>query len=94
MHSSRRRLSLLRCSTPPHYLTDLKHSGVVLAEEESEEFLAEMLTQIRFFTLASHLWWGLWGAVQTKHSKIQFPFKEYSDRRLEVFALERKRLEG
>uniref|UniRef100_A0A5K3F447 ethanolamine kinase n=1 Tax=Mesocestoides corti TaxID=53468 RepID=A0A5K3F447_MESCO len=43
------------------------------------------LEEIRHFTLASHLYWGIWGMVQAFRSKIAFDYTGYAFARLREY---------
>lgn len=77
-------LSLLRKT-----LEDRTRNGVRLSycsandkehSEDEESFLEshpiedKLLQEVRIFTLASHLFWGLWSIVQAHVSKIPFGY--------------------
>lgn len=57
--------------------------------------LESLYITVNLFSLASHLWWGLWALLQAKESSIDFDFlgyailrlNEYLKRKEEVFSL-------
>uniref|UniRef100_A0A3B0N5J9 ethanolamine kinase n=1 Tax=Theileria annulata TaxID=5874 RepID=A0A3B0N5J9_THEAN len=51
----------------------------------SEDCVDEMVSEIEPFFLASHLLWGLWGALQSCLSNLDFDFEDYSRQRLDIF---------
>lgn len=46
------------------------------------EGLAAMRREAAAFSLASHLFWGLWAVVQAKHSTVDFDYLSYAELRL------------
>ncbi|XP_044261990.1 ethanolamine kinase 2 [Tribolium madens] len=44
----------------------------------SQSELELLLNQVDKFTLASHLFWGIWALIQTEHSDIAFDFLGYA----------------
>ena len=56
-------------------------------EEEEEEAVAALVREMDEFALASHLYWGIWGLVQSRISAISgFDFAVYARQRLEMYA--------
>ncbi|KAJ1911965.1 hypothetical protein IWQ60_009887 [Tieghemiomyces parasiticus] len=47
--------------------------------------LAQLLSEVACFRIASHLVWGLWGLMQASASSIDFDYLEYAQQRLEAF---------
>ncbi|CAM9583071.1 unnamed protein product [Phaeothamnion confervicola] len=47
-----------------------------------EAFLGCLKDEVNRWTLASHLFWGIWAVIQAKYSPIDFDFLSYSGRRL------------
>ncbi|ETO32553.1 choline/ethanolamine kinase [Reticulomyxa filosa] len=45
-------------------------------------FIQTCVDIVLCFACADHVYWGLWGVVQAKHSKIDFDFKKYAKDRL------------
>jgi ethanolamine kinase len=73
------------------------YAGAAAGEEDevSAVFWGELRRQCEVFTLASHLWWGLWGRVQaTQKTHADFDYALYARERLAAFDVERKRLLG
>ena len=50
-----------------------------------DAFYDEIFKGIGRFALASHLWWGLWAALQAKYSPIDFDYAGYCENRLAAF---------
>ncbi|XP_047005149.1 choline/ethanolamine kinase isoform X1 [Schistocerca americana] len=51
-----------------------------------------LLKEVQAFTLASHLFWGLWAVVNAKLSQIPFGYWEYADARLEAYFYSKSKL--
>jgi ethanolamine kinase len=51
----------------------------------SRAALDEMLEEVEYFALASHLYWGLWGLVQASFSDIPFDYMTYAVKRIQRF---------
>jgi len=51
----------------------------------SEDLLLDLCQEVRMFSLASHLIWGLWGLVQAEHSLIDYDFMAFALARLSAF---------
>ncbi|XP_054289686.1 choline/ethanolamine kinase isoform X2 [Macrosteles quadrilineatus] len=47
--------------------------------------LDTLIREVRNFTLASHLFWGLWGMVNAKRSQIPFGYWEYAKERIDSY---------
>mmetsp|Transcript_30138 Transcript_30138/g.49816 ORF Transcript_30138/g.49816 Transcript_30138/m.49816 type:complete len:261 (-) Transcript_30138:162-944(-) len=47
--------------------------------------LEELYQELKYFVLASHLWWGYWAIMQAKHSPIDFDYMGYARLRFEGF---------
>lgn len=64
--------------------TYLRHAGR-RSEQPTEREEEALLREIEAFSLASHLFWGLWSAVNAKLSQIPFGYWEYAIERLESY---------
>lgn len=51
-----------------------------------DAFYGELLRIVKQFTLASHLFWGLWAVIQARHSPIEFDFLDYARLRFGGYA--------
>ncbi|XP_050535402.1 choline/ethanolamine kinase isoform X2 [Daktulosphaira vitifoliae] len=51
----------------------------------SDEPIEVILNEVRHFTLASHLFWGIWSIVNSRTSKITFGYREYAVERLKTY---------
>lgn len=45
------------------------------------------------FTLASHLLWGTWALVQSRHSSVEFDYQSYAIRRFDAYEQMRRDME-
>jgi len=52
----------------------------------SEEELARLYVEVNQYTLASHLFWAIWGLTQAKNSLIDFDYFDYSLKRLQIYS--------
>jgi ethanolamine kinase len=57
-----------------------------LGREPTELEVARAHVEANKFTLASHLYWGIWGLAQAKVSDIDYDFFQYALRRLTMYA--------
>jgi hypothetical protein len=57
-----------------------------LEREPTELELERAYVEANKFTLASHLYWGIWGLAQAKVSDIDYDFFQYALRRLTMYA--------
>jgi len=42
--------------------------------------------EVNQYTLASHLFWAIWGLTQAKNSLIDFDYFDYSLKRLQIYS--------
>ncbi|KAK9122633.1 hypothetical protein Sjap_012235 [Stephania japonica] len=56
-------------------------------DEPSDFEVEELLQDIRKYTLASHLLWGLWGIISAHVNKIDFDYMEYARQRFQQYWL-------
>ncbi|CAH8363611.1 unnamed protein product [Eruca vesicaria subsp. sativa] len=66
----------------------LRSSG----EDPREEEIKQLLEDAEKYTLASHLFWGLWGIISGHVKKIDFDYAEYSRQRFKQFCLREPQL--
>uniref|UniRef100_A0A7N0VGB2 Choline kinase 2 n=1 Tax=Kalanchoe fedtschenkoi TaxID=63787 RepID=A0A7N0VGB2_KALFE len=63
-----------------------------------EEFiharLSQWLEDVEKYTLASHIFWGLWGMISAHVNEIDFDYKEYARQRLKCYWSRRDTLLG
>ncbi|XP_030077432.1 ethanolamine kinase 2 [Microcaecilia unicolor] len=67
-----------------HYLEMYKQLRQEGGEVTSSE-LAVLYVQVNAFALAAHFFWGLWGLIQSRYSKIQFNFSRYASIRFKQY---------
>jgi len=85
-----------------HYLNRRKSlfegEGAETKNEPDSAFIADvqkLYFQVKKFTLAAHLFWGIWSLIQAEHSTIKFDFLGYAiDRLNEYFSKKSKSLNG
>ncbi|PNF21862.1 Choline/ethanolamine kinase [Cryptotermes secundus] len=61
------------------------HNAGCQGERATERDEEALLCEVQAFSLASHLFWGLWSAVNAKLSQIPFGYWEYAIERLESY---------
>ncbi|XP_057794664.1 probable choline kinase 1 [Salvia miltiorrhiza] len=55
--------------------------------EASETAVDELADDVERYTLANHIFWGLWGLISAYVNHIEFDYKEYARQRLEQYWL-------
>eukprot|EP01025_Chloroclados_australasicus_P010998 TRINITY_DN14740_c0_g1_i1.p3 TRINITY_DN14740_c0_g1~~TRINITY_DN14740_c0_g1_i1.p3 ORF type:complete len:357 (-),score=34.76 TRINITY_DN14740_c0_g1_i1:424-1494(-) len=65
------------------YLEGYIQNGGQVSENEVEKGLAEVAA----FSLASHIYWGVWALLQAKYSPIDFDYFEYSEMRWKQYLI-------
>ncbi|KAL8166885.1 hypothetical protein V2J09_008384 [Rumex salicifolius] len=58
-------------------------------EEPSESEVAELVESAERYSLANHLFWGLWGLISAYINKIEFDYKEYARQRFQQYWLKK-----
>ncbi|XP_046680792.1 choline/ethanolamine kinase isoform X1 [Homalodisca vitripennis] len=86
--------------TKPDYPNFSVHKEYYPSEEQMRVFLERyahsvpgqsppciemLIREVHQFTLASHLFWGLWGVVNAKRSQIPFGYWEYAKERIDSY---------
>ncbi|KAG7648424.1 Protein kinase-like domain superfamily [Arabidopsis thaliana x Arabidopsis arenosa] len=61
-------------------------------EEPKEHDIKQLLKDAEKYTLASHLFWGLWGIISEYVNKIDFDYAEYSRQRFKQYWLRKPEL--
>uniref|UniRef100_A0A7N0UDV3 Choline kinase n=1 Tax=Kalanchoe fedtschenkoi TaxID=63787 RepID=A0A7N0UDV3_KALFE len=56
--------------------------------------LSQLLEDVEKYTLASHIFWGLWGMISAHVNEIDFDYKEYARQRFERYWTQRDTLLG
>ncbi|MED6118254.1 hypothetical protein PIB30_000878 [Stylosanthes scabra] len=81
----------------PHVLDYSKYPGleerqrfirVYLSSEgkkPSKTKVEQLLNSVEKYTLANHLFWGLWGLISSYVNKIDFDYKEYARQRFQQY---------
>ncbi|CAI8595953.1 unnamed protein product [Vicia faba] len=54
-------------------------------EEPSEGEVEHLLQEVEKYTLANHLFWGLWGIISGQVNTIEFDYKEYAKQRFQEY---------
>lgn len=52
----------------------------------------QLMTAVEKYTLANHLFWGLWGLISSYVNKIDFDYKEYARQRFQQYWLRKPTL--
>ncbi|KAJ6998243.1 choline kinase 3 isoform X1 [Populus alba x Populus x berolinensis] len=93
-------------SETPHILDYNKYPGLEerrrfvdtylssAGKQPSEDEAVLLLHEVERYTLASHLFWGLWGIISGYVNKIDFDYMEYARQRFRQYWLRKKRLLG
>ncbi|KAL1540584.1 casein kinase (serine/threonine/tyrosine protein kinase), variant 2 [Salvia divinorum] len=81
----------------PHILDYTKYPGeeerkrfirkYLSSSEASETSVDQLADDVERYTLANHLFWGLWGLISAYVSHIEFDYKEYARQRFEQYWL-------
>ena len=64
-----------------------------LESAEFETYLNKLYVEANRYALAAHLFWGVWGVIQARHSKIDFDFLKYGEERIAAYYFSKKKLE-
>ncbi|KAF7824770.1 putative choline kinase 2 isoform X1 [Senna tora] len=54
-------------------------------KQPSESEVEQLLQEVEKYTLASHLFWGVWGVISAHVNKIDFDYKEYAKQRIQEY---------
>lgn len=54
-------------------------------EQPSDNEVEQLLQEIEKYTLANHLFWGVWGIISAQVNKIEFDYKEYAKQRFQEY---------
>ncbi|KAL2337249.1 hypothetical protein Fmac_011695 [Flemingia macrophylla] len=65
----------------PHILDYSKYPG----ETPSDNDVEQLLQEIEKYTLANHLFWGVWGIISAQVNTIDFNYKEYAKQRFQEY---------
>ncbi|KAG5250693.1 choline kinase [Salix suchowensis] len=61
-------------------------------KQPGEDEVELLLQEVEKYTLASHLFWGLWGIISGHVNKIDFDYMEYARQRFQQYWMKRKAL--
>ncbi|KAL0440365.1 UNVERIFIED_CONTAM: putative choline kinase [Sesamum latifolium] len=56
-------------------------------DEPSDAAIEQLVDDIEKYTLANHIFWGLWGLISAYVNHIEFDYKEYARQRFEQYWL-------
>ncbi|KAK7259627.1 hypothetical protein RIF29_25238 [Crotalaria pallida] len=54
-------------------------------EQPSDSEVEQLLQEVEKYTLANHLFWGIWGIISAQVNKIDFDYKEYAKQRFQEY---------
>ncbi|KAJ7982389.1 Choline kinase [Quillaja saponaria] len=74
----------------PHILDYSKYPG----DQPSDVEVDQLLQDVEKYTLANHLFWGLWGIVSAHVNEIDFDYVEYARQRFQQYWLRKPSLLG
>lgn len=57
-----------------------------------DEHVLILLHQVKRFSLAAHLFWGIWALIQSRHSSLNFDFLSYAVGRINQFLKEKDQI--
>ncbi|KAL9234148.1 hypothetical protein vseg_009049 [Gypsophila vaccaria] len=63
-------------------------------EEPTDSEVVDLLQLAEKYSLANHLFWGLWGMISAYVNKIDFDYKEYARQRFQQYWLKKAQLVG
>lgn len=63
-------------------------------KEPSDAEVDELLNDVERYTLANHLFWGLWGIISGYVNKIDFDYMEYARQRFKQYRLRKPEVLG
>nr|XP_011458468.1 PREDICTED: probable choline kinase 1 isoform X1 [Fragaria vesca subsp. vesca]XP_011458469.1 PREDICTED: probable choline kinase 1 isoform X1 [Fragaria vesca subsp. vesca] len=93
-------------SEAPHFLDYRKYPGLDERQrfvrlylssaeyEPSDAEVAQLVDKVEQYTLANHLFWGLWGIISGYVNKIEFDYMEYARQRFQQYWLRKPALLG
>ncbi|KAJ6730655.1 CHOLINE/ETHANOALAMINE KINASE [Salix viminalis] len=61
-------------------------------KQPGEDEVELLLQEVEKYTLASHLFWGLWGIISGHVNKIDFDYMEYARQRFQQYWMRKKKL--
>ncbi|KAJ4850238.1 hypothetical protein Tsubulata_008167 [Turnera subulata] len=93
-------------SDTPHILDYSKYPGLeeryrfvhayltCEGDEPNEDEVEQLIQDAEKYTLANHLFWGLWGIISAYVNNIDFDYKEYARQRFQQYWLNKPKLLG
>ncbi|ESR47774.1 putative choline kinase 3 [Citrus sinensis] len=75
-------------SDTPHILDYSLYPGL----EDRQRFIKTYLSSAEKYTLANHIFWGLWGLISAYVNKIDFNYKEYARQRFQQYWMKKQEL--
>ncbi|KAK7271514.1 hypothetical protein RJT34_27479 [Clitoria ternatea] len=54
-------------------------------KKSNDDEVERLLNEIEKYTLANHLFWGIWGIISAQVNKIEFDYKEYAKQRFQEY---------
>lgn len=63
-------------------------------EEPCESEVEDLVQDAERYSLANHLFWGLWGIISAYVNKIEFDYMEYARQRFRQYHLRKPQLLG
>uniref|UniRef100_A0A3Q3XHB6 Ethanolamine kinase n=1 Tax=Mola mola TaxID=94237 RepID=A0A3Q3XHB6_MOLML len=72
------------------YLRESDPGFDILSEEDQMKVKEGLYIEVNRFSLASHLFWGLWSIIQARLSTIKFGYLEYAQARFDAYFQQKK----
>ncbi|KAG5525345.1 hypothetical protein RHGRI_031875 [Rhododendron griersonianum] len=85
------------CEMAANYHTETPHVldySVYPGNQPSDNEVEQLMDDAEKYTLANHLFWGLWGIISSYVNHIDFDYMEYARQRLQQFWLTKPKLLG
>ncbi|XP_051139736.1 probable choline kinase 1 isoform X2 [Andrographis paniculata] len=70
----------------------IRHYLNSAGEEPSDAAVEKLAEDVEKYTLANHIFWGLWGIISAHVNHIDFDYKSYARQRLEQYWLRKSEL--
>ncbi|WJX66286.1 hypothetical protein P8452_50856 [Trifolium repens] len=65
------------------------HNDLQYGKKPSDAEVEQLVNVVEKYTLANHLFWGLWGLISSYVNTIDFDYKEYSRQRFQKYWLKK-----
>ncbi|XP_028098354.1 probable choline kinase 1 [Camellia sinensis] len=72
----------------------LKFSSIYAGNQPSDSEVEQLVDDAEKYTLANHLFWGLWGIISSYVNHIDFDYMEYARQRFQQYWLRKRQLLG